>query len=701
MKDLNKFKNEMNLSGQNVYVGHRYVPKIMGEWDKTKLYEPLSIVQYQGASYTSRQYVPVGVELTNEEFWAATGNYNSQIEQYRQDVRNLDTGLKNINDEVVNARNGEETLSDRLDKEQIAKSVLNFGAVGDGVHDDRPAIQAGIDYLHSLGGGTLNLPKGYTFLLKSKPVNTGDQLLRLKSNVNITGGGVVKISDNFGDYHSVFNGGTGLKNVTIKDIIFDENTRGNPMTNLPKDTNNYRSTIAPGRKTENITIENVTINDCVSVWQIITTDCKNLKILNNTINYSKIVPDVKYDRTSIYCGADRAIVSGNTLNGSDFANTAIELHGDKIDCMDNVIDNYVSFMFIVNDQEAVSDISFVNVYDNHVTNCRTGIILWFEFNEINVGSVKIYNNFLETYELTLATYGISGANFTVDNLEFYNNTIKKTGDKFVFDFTDPTSQYTTGVTYNNVIIKENLIYVDGSEILSMNTQTHNPKSFVINNFEFKRNDIFINRKTSESLFTLMSYQGNFPKILISENKLDFNFDMDFIVVNFVLDSLQKTYFIDNIFTQSEPKTIMPIGGNHQPIFIKQKRKSLKIKHIDDIKTEYVKNDSVYYDDNGSTLLKQTVGWSMFKKVNTLKGEFLYTGVNLLTNGTLYKVTKNGYIEDHDITTGNHKKGEYIRRDDYVDIVLKDNNYTDFNDENNAYRDEFFKYLGNRAGITVD
>ena len=95
MQDLEKFKNEMNLSGKNVYVGHRYVPKIFGEWDKTKLYEPLSIVQYQGTSYTSRQYVPVGVEITNEEFWVVTGNYNAQVEQYRQDVVGVKNDLAN------------------------------------------------------------------------------------------------------------------------------------------------------------------------------------------------------------------------------------------------------------------------------------------------------------------------------------------------------------------------------------------------------------------------------------------------------------------------------------------------------------------------------------------------------------------------------------------------------------------------------
>ena len=122
MQDLDKFKNEMNLSGKNVYVGYRYVPKIMGDWNKTELYEPLSVVTYQGASYTSRQYVPTGVEITNEDFWALSGNYNAQVENYRQEVINVTkevkTGLKNVNDEVVNARNGESTLDARLDKDK-------------------------------------------------------------------------------------------------------------------------------------------------------------------------------------------------------------------------------------------------------------------------------------------------------------------------------------------------------------------------------------------------------------------------------------------------------------------------------------------------------------------------------------------------------------------------------------------------------
>ena len=101
MQDLDKFKNEMNLSGKNVYVGHRYVPKIFGEWDNTQIYEPLSIVQYQGTSYTSRQYVPVGIEITNEEFWVVTGNYNAQVEQYRQEVRAFDDRINDNETSIV------------------------------------------------------------------------------------------------------------------------------------------------------------------------------------------------------------------------------------------------------------------------------------------------------------------------------------------------------------------------------------------------------------------------------------------------------------------------------------------------------------------------------------------------------------------------------------------------------------------------
>lgn len=74
------------------YIGARYVPLFADpmQWDSTKTYEPLTIVYNKGNSYTSRQYVPAGIQIDDEAYWALTGNYNAQIEQYRAEVAQCD-----------------------------------------------------------------------------------------------------------------------------------------------------------------------------------------------------------------------------------------------------------------------------------------------------------------------------------------------------------------------------------------------------------------------------------------------------------------------------------------------------------------------------------------------------------------------------------------------------------------------------------
>lgn len=114
------------------YVGARYVP-LFGrvgeesiEWDNTKPYEPLTIVLYQGNSYTSRQYVPAGIDITNQEFWAMTGNYNAQVEAYRAEVQTYDERIsensraigefnEELGQETENRENADTALGQRID----------------------------------------------------------------------------------------------------------------------------------------------------------------------------------------------------------------------------------------------------------------------------------------------------------------------------------------------------------------------------------------------------------------------------------------------------------------------------------------------------------------------------------------------------------------------------------------------------------
>lgn len=73
----------------NIYIGARYVPIFAGEWNSETAYEPLTVVNYYNASYTSKKDVPAGVVPTNTSYWAMTGNYNQQVEEYRQMVVEL------------------------------------------------------------------------------------------------------------------------------------------------------------------------------------------------------------------------------------------------------------------------------------------------------------------------------------------------------------------------------------------------------------------------------------------------------------------------------------------------------------------------------------------------------------------------------------------------------------------------------------
>ena len=68
------------------YVGARYVPKIVGEWNKVLQYEALSVVTYMGNSFTSKVPVPANVEIDNTDYWVNTGNYNAQVEEYRKEA---------------------------------------------------------------------------------------------------------------------------------------------------------------------------------------------------------------------------------------------------------------------------------------------------------------------------------------------------------------------------------------------------------------------------------------------------------------------------------------------------------------------------------------------------------------------------------------------------------------------------------------
>lgn len=108
------------------YVGARYVPKIMGEWDKNIPYEPLSIVTYKGNSFTSKIPVPAKVDIGDETYWVNTGNYNAQIEEYRKETLEAKQLANNTNTDLQTfKKNQTNTNNEFNNKIDLTTSALN------------------------------------------------------------------------------------------------------------------------------------------------------------------------------------------------------------------------------------------------------------------------------------------------------------------------------------------------------------------------------------------------------------------------------------------------------------------------------------------------------------------------------------------------------------------------------------------------
>lgn len=84
------------------YVGARYVPKFANpvEWQANTSYEAMVIVTYNNSSYTSKIPVPstVGNPAENSTYWALTGNYNAQVEEYRQESTKAKDGICSVDE---------------------------------------------------------------------------------------------------------------------------------------------------------------------------------------------------------------------------------------------------------------------------------------------------------------------------------------------------------------------------------------------------------------------------------------------------------------------------------------------------------------------------------------------------------------------------------------------------------------------------
>lgn len=173
------------------------------DWDNTKTYEPLTIVYHQGNSYTSRQSVPAGVDITDTTYWALTGNYNAQIEQYRKEtaskLSNVTTdgtlkgnGTKTdplkvaLNRSTVISDTGKTVYPTLMHKQGDSSTILGIGFnVGDGLtpyNDEGADVGSGLRLANEIKTSIENSEQSLSALGAGTPENATQLKNKVQAN---------------------------------------------------------------------------------------------------------------------------------------------------------------------------------------------------------------------------------------------------------------------------------------------------------------------------------------------------------------------------------------------------------------------------------------------------------------------------------------------------------------------------------------
>lgn len=79
------------------YIGARYVPRFMGTYDATQIYEALDVVDNGlGTSYIAKVPTPAGTPLTNTTYWAIYGATSGAIINLQNQIDTINTDLSRL-----------------------------------------------------------------------------------------------------------------------------------------------------------------------------------------------------------------------------------------------------------------------------------------------------------------------------------------------------------------------------------------------------------------------------------------------------------------------------------------------------------------------------------------------------------------------------------------------------------------------------
>jgi hypothetical protein len=236
--------------------------------------------------------------------------------------------------------------------------VTAYGAIGDGVTDDRAAIQAAATAA-GLICGQLYIPAGYTFLINSNPQagQTQQPIIFLPGCVGMSGTGTIKIGT-ISQWDSVFQYQT-PSSVTVTPVVFrdftlDLNGTGNPLTSSPGLTNEHTGfvlgTNLPLHGSAGITLDSVSFKNGNGVWAVTANGVNDVTVTNCKFLNWGVGGSFVFDHSVMYLAGIGITVANNQMYGAGaLVNTGIEVHGANISVTGNTIWHFANGIIYVPD----------------------------------------------------------------------------------------------------------------------------------------------------------------------------------------------------------------------------------------------------------------------------------------------------------------------------------------------------------------
>lgn len=356
--------------------------------------------------------------------------------------------------------------------------VEDFGAVGNGVADDAPAIRAAMLAASNAGGGNVMLGYNKTYLLATKytAVGNGNTILPPYSKVYVRGQGissVLKVANGMntgGSQFLVFYPPDLSATYTYTDLgFFNFKIDENGLNNLTGPS--YQNVAIGCNYCTGVEIQNVTFaNNPWSQYIQIGGNGLNasqVNISNNTFldACDVIAGSTCTDHSSIFVVATGYVVNGNVFRFSAQSTkaTAIELHGIDGVAVGNAISNYSKVANIAaEDAHSTTGITFVG---NAATSVRYGVGCWAR-NTQTLTAIQIANN---TFQRSAEPVG-SGVGFIDCGESGTQITNANSSNIFISDNVISSSAALGTAATDPVIVVGQIkgLYVEGNKIQSSN-----------------------------------------------------------------------------------------------------------------------------------------------------------------------------------------------------------------------------------------